>query len=309
MQRVLLVFVDGVGLGDQADYNPFTFASLPAIRSLLDDRVPLRTHAPFSAGRASLLPLDATLGVAGTPQSGTGQASLLTGRNAAVMNGRHFGPWVPTALRPLVRAESILARAVNAGRTVAFANAYPEELLQAASEAKPGLRLPAFIRAGPNVAAMGAGVFTRNAQDLSAGNAVASEIVNAGWRERLGHTELPVITAREAGATLARIVAVNDFTLFAHYATDDAGHSKDIARAVRALERLDEFIGGLFDALPDDTTTIIASDHGNIEDIRVGHTRNPALGIIAGPDHARFAERVDSLLHITPLIASLLDVA
>src|SRR5919108_3810781 len=112
MPRVLLVFLDGVGLGDDdASYNPFVTASLPVLHALLDARPIVRASAPFHAARASLVALDATLGVAGTPQSGTGQATLLTGVNAAQRCGRHFGPWVPAQLRPLVRNENVLVRA------------------------------------------------------------------------------------------------------------------------------------------------------------------------------------------------------
>jgi hypothetical protein len=309
MQKVLLVFVDGVGLGDDAEHNPFMHARLPAIRDLLDGAIPLARSSTLHARRSSLLPLDATLGVEGTPQSGTGQTTLFTGQNGALLHGRHFGPWVPVALRPLLRRDSILARAADAGRSVAFANAYPESLIRAAGTEKPGLRLPSFMRAGPPVAAMGAGVFSRTAEDLKTGNAVASEIVNDGWRDHLGHTDLPEITAHDAGTTLARIAMQNDLTLFAHYATDAAGHSMDNATAVRALERVDEFVSGLMNALTDEVTLVIASDHGNIEDVRRGHTRNAALGLVAGRDHAVASSGCTTLLCVAPMIAKMLDVA
>lgn len=308
MQKVLLVFVDGVGLGDDAEHNPFVHARLPAIRDLLDGAVPLATASPVHAARASLVPLDATLGIAGTPQSGTGQTTLFTGRNAVELHGKHFGPWVPVALRPMLRTESILARAVRCGRSVAFANAYPESMILVAEREKPGLKLPSFMRAGPPVAAMGAGVFTRDADDLRDGNAVASELVNDGWRDHLGYTDLPEITAHDAGVTLARIASQNDLTLFAHYKTDAAGHSMEMDTAVRALERVDEFIGGLMSALPEDVMLVMASDHGNIEDVRHGHTRNAAIGIVAGRGHDVACRECSSLMHVTPMIAKLLEV-
>jgi hypothetical protein len=40
---------------------------------------------------------------------------------------------------------------------------------------------------------------------------------------------------------------------------------------------------------------VVASDHGNIEDIRVGHTRNPALALVVGPGHGEFAAGVGAL--------------
>src|SRR5918996_2718747 len=115
MPRVLLVFLDGVGLGDDdASYNPFVTADLPRFRSLLEEKRVVRDTAPYHAGRASLVAIDATLGVAGTPQSGTGQAALFTGVNAAQRYGRHFGPWVPAQLQPMVRAGNALTDVVPA---------------------------------------------------------------------------------------------------------------------------------------------------------------------------------------------------
>jgi 2,3-bisphosphoglycerate-independent phosphoglycerate mutase len=127
--RVLLLFLDGVGIGvDHADVNPFARAraSLPTLMELMGGSLPTLRDARTSGPLGRAFPLDATLGVDGLPQSGTGQTALLTGENAADLHGRHFGPWVPVALRPLVEQRSVLRRTLNAGRSAAFANAYPQ---------------------------------------------------------------------------------------------------------------------------------------------------------------------------------------
>jgi bisphosphoglycerate-independent phosphoglycerate mutase (AlkP superfamily) len=155
---------------------------------------------------------------------------------------------------------------------------------------------------------MGAGVFTRNATDLIARDAVASEIVNDGWRDRLGIKGLPEIDAHTAGAILARISADFDLTLFAHYRTDDAGHAKDMGEATSALERVDAFLAGVVEGLARDCMLVIASDHGNIEDIRTGHTRNPAMGLVAGSGHDAASRDVMSLLDVVPMIRRILTM-
>jgi 2,3-bisphosphoglycerate-independent phosphoglycerate mutase len=330
LPRVLLVFVDGVGLGDaDAAHNPFMRAWLPHLHALLDGRSIRNDAVPFHAEGASLVGMDATLGHDGTPQSGTGQAALLTGANAVAMHGRHFGPWVPARLQRFVREESVLASARAAGHDVAFANAYPEEVLQLVAatgrpralpsdapdaagakaadrrRARHARRAPGYLRAGPPLAALGAGVLTRHTPELERGDAVASEITNDGWRRMLHRTSVPDISAAEAGRNLAAIAAAHRLTLFAHYATDYAGHRRDMAGAVAALQRLDEFVGGLLAALPGDMLLVMASDHGNIEDVRTGHTRNPALGLVAGEGHALLSRRLESLTDLAP---TLLDV-
>src|SRR5690606_6906928 len=112
VRRVLFVFLDGVGLGpaDPA-VNALAAARLPTLEALLGGRRPTIDAAGLSTREATLVGLDAVLGVDGLPQSGTGQAALLTGENAPARFGRHYGPWVPTMLRPLVESESILAQA------------------------------------------------------------------------------------------------------------------------------------------------------------------------------------------------------
>ena len=299
--RILLVFIDGVGIGEpDARVNPLVRASaqLPALAELTGGTIPTRADPRPSGPGGRAFPLEATLGVAGLPQSGTGQAALLTGESAAEIYGRHFGPWTPVRLRPLVEERSVLARVADAGRTVAFANAYPRDW--------PG-PLGGKRIAGPPLAARGAGVLDRHEEALAEGRAVSSEIVNDGWRLHLGHRSVPEITAQEAGRNLARISREASLTLYAHYATDTAGHRKEMSAAVAALERLDGFLDGLLEELDTTTLLLVASDHGNLEDVRAGHTLNPALGIARGPGSER-AGALSDLREVAPLILEMLGV-
>jgi hypothetical protein len=285
--RVVFVFLDGVGIG-AADptLNPFVAAGdrIPTLTALMGGRVPTLDEAAGRGSSGSSFPLDATLDMEGTPQSGTGQVALLTGESAAEMFGRHFGPWTPVALRPLVEDHSVLRAARDRGLRVAFANAYPRGW--------PGPRRERRLAAVP-LAARGAGVLDRHEEALGEGRAVASELVNDGWRDHLGHAGLPRVTAEEAGANLAHISREADLTLFAHYATDTAGHRKSVDAGVAALTKVDAFLRGLVAAMRADTLLLVASDHGNLEDASAGHTRNPALGIAAGPGSDRAARLSD----------------
>ena len=72
--RVLLVFLDGVGIGeDDAEVNPFikARASLPTLNALMGGNTPTLS-APRGIGPGGVtMPLDAPLDVEGLPQSGT----------------------------------------------------------------------------------------------------------------------------------------------------------------------------------------------------------------------------------------------
>jgi 2,3-bisphosphoglycerate-independent phosphoglycerate mutase len=303
--RVLLVFLDGVGIGvDDPEVNPFATARLPRLREMLGGRLPLREHLDgggrITAERATLVPADATLGVPGRPQSGTGQTALLTGVNAPREFGRHFGSWVPTSLRATLAERSLLARALRAGRSAAFANAYP--VGRFGMEAFVGRR-----PAAPPLAAYAAGLLGRDRDELRGGRAVASSITNDRWRSDL-RADVPDVTAAEAGRNLAALAAEHHVTLFAHYDTDAVGHRGSLADCVAALERVDAFLGGVVDALPDDALLVVASDHGNVEDVTAGHTLNPVPVIAAGRGREALAERVRDLTHVTPALLDLLGI-
>ncbi len=298
--RVLFVFLDGVGIGEaDPERNPFARAVLPTLLELTGGYLPTLESPNRQGPRARAFPLDSNLDTDGTPQSGTGQAALLTGQNAARLFGRHFGPWTPVKLRPLVERESVLRRAKDADLDVAFANAYPRGW----PGPRGGLRI-----AGPPLAARGAGVLDRHEEALGEGRAVSSEIVNDGWREHLGHDWLPEVTEVQAGRVLSSIAAEADLTLYAHYATDTAGHTGSMDAAVAALERVDRFLSGVLETLPERCTLFVASDHGNVEDLTQQHTRNPVLGLAVGPAADLLAERTRSIMDVPSSLLACLGI-
>src|SRR3990170_6779608 len=91
--RVFFLFLDGIGLGENDPAsNPFVRADMPRLRTLLGGQALTRQAAPFIGERATLVALDASLGVSGLPQSATGQAVLLTSLNIPAGLGYHYGP-------------------------------------------------------------------------------------------------------------------------------------------------------------------------------------------------------------------------
>lgn len=299
MGRVLFIFLDGVGIGaGDSDINPFLRAALPALENLLGGRLPDLDHPEVGGGNGIAFPLDPLLGVDGLPQSGTGQAALLTGQNAPALYGRHFGPWVPVRLRPLVEEENVLSRAQAQDAHCAFANAYPKEFWNSRWARRP---------AGPPLAATAAGLMTRDAHALARGDALSSEIVNTSWKIRLGYKELPEVTARNAGQHLARISGAHDLTFFAHYATDYAGHRGRMEGAVKALEVVDAFLAGVLEGVASDTLVVVASDHGNVEDVTTGHTLNPVLGLLAGTGAAERRQGLEKITDIPEMILQALS--
>lgn len=303
--RVLLIFLDGVGVGP-ADLrsNPFMHAVLPTLRWLLDGQPPVSQNDPIIGERAALVLADATLGVPGVPQSGTGQTALLTGTNAPKMSGKHHGPYPDEPARMLLREHSLFRQLTEAGHRVVFANAYPDRYLERLARGTG--RASAIARA-----AHMAGVRLRGPDDLRAGQALSAFLTNQGWHDHLGYTDMPIISAGEAGRRLARLADDYDFTLFEYYHTDMAGHRGVRARILDVLEQVDQFLRGVTENVDgDETLVLIASDHGNIEDwSTTDHTLNPAFLMAIGSDGvpAWVAKRIQKITDLAPVIAELLS--
>lgn len=268
---VLVLFVDGIGWGvDDPAVNPFAHADLPHLSALLGRRPVL------DAGSTELpaLALDATMGVAGMPQSGTGQAALITGRNVAAAVGGHRGPFADATVQAILSEHSLWRDARARGASARLATAYPDALIERV--ARGAGRLSGIARA-----AVQSGVPLLGRADVVAGGAVPPFL----GAPRSGARDRPVVDDPfDAGQRLAAIAARHALTVHEHFGTDVVGHRGDLAAAVDALRRLDAFWGGVMAAWPADHVLVLMSDHGNLEDTSTTqHTLAPAIGAWRGP--------------------------
>lgn len=286
---VLLIFIDGVGLGTRGAHNPLDGLNSEFFSIFQDEP----SRLPFGG---SLAVTDARLGVDGLPQSATGQTAILTGLNAAQLIGRHLPSYPSPRLKQAIAENSIYKKLMASGKTVTFANAYTRNYLESK---------PRFLSA-TTVAAMTAGIRLRLLDDLMAGEAVSHDFTNRFLIEK--GFEVSQISPEEAGRNLAHLAAHHDFTLYEHFLTDRIGHERNrelawnLAREHMIL--LTRFIRATL-ACSDlrKQTIVITSDHGNIEDhsTRV-HTMNPVATVAFGLKGEMIASRVGSLTDITPSI-------
>jgi len=298
---ILFLFVDGLGLGEpDPQRNPLAAASLPTLQGLLEGRALLAESAPFFGQRASLLALDACLGVKGLPQSASGQAALLTGINVPQQVGEHYGPKPNPAVAAHLQTGGLFGEFTRAGKTAALLNAYPPAYFAALQSGK---RLPSAIP----MAAQRAGLSLRGVEDLRAGNAISADFTGQGWRERLGETGLPALTPRQAGERIAALAAGCDLAWVDYWLSDYAGHAQDMPAARRLLSEFDEMLAGLLSAW-DETRGLIAltSDHGNLEDLNTRrHTFNPVPLLLIGAAQTR--RRFSTLSDLTGVAPALLS--
>jgi 2,3-bisphosphoglycerate-independent phosphoglycerate mutase len=303
MTKVLLLFLDGIGLGpDAPDSNPFARARMPVLERLLGGRRLIDSAAPYEGERATLLALDARLGVSGLPQSATGQAVLLTGLNIPARIGQHYGPKPNPAVADFLRSETLFSRLQMGGGSTALLNAYPPRYFQAVDS---GRRLYSSIPLA--VTSAGLALFDRD--DLYAGRAMSADFTGTGWAQMLGFPDAPVYTPHEAGRRLAKLARGYDFAFFEYWSTDYAGHKQDMSWALAQLATFDQVLEGLVDTMDNEAFVLVVSDHGNMEDLTTRrHTLANVPAIFIGSPEARrrFAEGLVDLTGIAPGILRLL---
>lgn len=302
--HVFLLFVDGLGLGD-ADpaVNPLVTARTPALNSLLGGRSLTRSALPYAGGPdLAAVPADPRLGVAGLPQSATGQTAIFTGVNAARVIGRHLHAYPTPNLRAIIEEHSVFRRVVEAGLNATFLNAFRPEFFDWVAAGRPLHSDRRYRPSASTLATLAGGLHCfRTLDQLRAGEAVGFDIDHSVLRE-LGHAIDPVDPC-EAGRRAAAVAGQHHFTLYEHFLTDKAGHAQELPAAVTVLERLDRFLAGVLAHLPPDVLLVITSDHGNVEDLSVKtHTLNDVPVIAKGPGAAAFAAGIRSLTDITPAI-------
>jgi hypothetical protein len=244
----------------------------------------------------SLVPLSATLSVPGLPQSGTGQTALLTGKNAAKIVGKHFGPYPYSTLRPVLAEHNIFRKLTMQGKSVFYANAFPQRYFDYVHSHQS--RMSAIAFAWTIV-----GNKLNDAEMLKAERALSADITGEGWNKQ-GFPAVAAITPQVAGKRLVDLTKEYDFVFYEYYLTDHAGHSQSINEAMEVLKTLDGLLEGILSAFdPDSMLLIITSDHGNLEDLSTkSHTRNPVPLIAVGKKHEAITRKAKNLTHVTPAI-------
>lgn len=299
--RILFVFLDGVGLAPPGPDNPLSQVPMPHLHDLLGGPLVLRggQNAILAYREVTLRALDACLGVPGLPQSATGQTALFTGVNAAALVGEHVTAFPTKALREVIARDSLLKRAVEVGRRVLFANAHSEHFWQMIRERRRRL-------GASTLTALAAHARIPTLADLRDGRAVLWDITHEIASGYLGY-ELPQVSPGEAGERLARLAAEYDLVLFESFLPDLAGHRRIEPEWV--LSRLDRFLGAILAHSSAETTLVVCSDHGNMEDASTKtHTTNPVPLLAVGPAADRFCQAVD-ITDVAPAILSLFGEA
>jgi 2,3-bisphosphoglycerate-independent phosphoglycerate mutase len=321
MNRMIFVFLDGVGIGEASESNPFWTAGAHFL--------------PFFKGNRSLpdgtpvKPIDPLLGVEGMPQSATGQTTLYTGENVPALLNEHVGSYPNRMMRKVIRERNILSKLRDRGLNAGFINAYPFHSrlfsdVHVMIEADGGLQFsdhfPAHYMRRLSVTTcmmIVNGLVPFDETDIAAERAIYQEYTNvtlvnqveaakkAGkFPEDGAEIQLPIFAPEKAAEILYRAAGNYDFLLYEYFQTDIYGHRSSYEEQVRLIRDLGRFIQTLVSLLDrEHDTLLITSDHGNLEDSSTrAHTFNPVPLVIRGKGEGELRNSIDSLVDVTPAV-------
>jgi 2,3-bisphosphoglycerate-independent phosphoglycerate mutase len=293
MNKIVFLFLDGFGLAEAIPGNPVRPGFMPYLESILGRSL---VAGPDIARRDCLCkPVDACLGVAGIPQSATGQTALFTGVNASQALGYHYPAFPNKPLVEIIQKENIYTKAAAIGKSCRFANAYSLLYFQLVQEKRRRHSVTTHCL-------LAAGLPVLTLDDMRAGRAVFWDITRDALASYPVEETYPVASGREAGHHLAALSRDHDLVVFETFLPDLLGHKRNASGAWEFLQLLDDFLFGLREELMPETSVVLSSDHGNMEDLTTGlHTTNPVPLLVLGKAAPIF-RNVDDIAGVTPAI-------
>ena len=288
---VLLFFIDGLGIGDKNDNNPFhVIQNLEPLAHFKNEKATVLFGGELTA-------TDPRLGVEGRPQSASGQTTILTGKNAPELLGFHKQGFPNAVLREVIGEHSLFRQLKQKNvEKIIFANTYTPQFFAETPRWK----------SATTVAVEVAGMNFKKLPDLLGRKSLFHDFTNRDLIER--GFDVPIFSAFDAAEILAGLTREYNFVLYEHFITDKIGHEQDFEKAKSHLPELAEFIRETLKRIDlEKTTFILTSDHGNIEDLSVrNHTLNDVPTIVWGRNKGMIAGQIKTLADITPAILKLL---
>lgn len=296
MNPVILIFIDGVGIGEN---DPVSNGFLKLGAKFLTDifgEIPTLSNPVLFNGSGYVFPIDPLMGIGGLPQSGTGQTSIFCGFNAPSFIGKHFGPYPYSTLIPEIKEKNIFIDFIRKGKKAYFLNAYPKPFFDYIATGRRRLSVTTLSCLLNNIK-INSEIEVRNKEALT------PEITNERWNKRLDYN-LDIIAPSEAADILLAEAEKNDLTVYEYYFTDHFGHGRYPDELEEGFRNLDEFLYSILVRINiKKFTLLLCSDHGNFENLSTkSHTLNPCLTISYGKESKYFFNSIKDLSQIKKAI-------
>jgi 2,3-bisphosphoglycerate-independent phosphoglycerate mutase len=300
---IFYIFLDGIGMGKfDEKINPFARYA-QGIFSPLGGKSIEDAHLPKLKSKLHFIKTDAHLGVAGLPQSATGQTAIWTGVNGAKVLGRHVSGFPTITLRKIISKYSML-KVLNENKIHAdFLNCFTAPYLKHVEDK------PKLVSASTLVQ-LASQRPLKTMDDLRAGRGLYMDLTHDILRQVAMDflpQDDPLLAPRNPrslGSSIFQMFEDYELTIYEYFLTDKVGHAMDWDKAKIIIDNLEAFFFGLLENLdPTKDTLIVTSDHGNMEDLsQKNHTENMVPTILYGKLADSYAENIQSLQDIVPQI-------
>ena len=306
MPRIIFIFLDGVGMGDRSAHNPFYLCR--------PQYLPFISGSPGWPDKIPVKPIDPLLGVAGFPQSATGQTTLYTGISLPEMIKSHKGSYPDQIMRKVLKKHNLLSRLKGKGVRAVFINAYPvytrfftAEHIRILNDGRMHFskQFPEPFKRRISVTTcmmVSAGQQPFDETDIANETTVYQDFSNRALQER--GLNLPEFSPEKAANIIYKKSREFDFILYEYFQTDVYGHRKSQDECVELIKKLNRFFKTLVSLLDRNADTlIVTSDHGNLEDCSIrAHTRNPVPLIVWGRESGSIRKKINRIDQVTPAI-------
>ncbi len=291
MNKILFIFLDGVGIGEKKSSNPFYQKEL-FLTDILDT---LNKEDFFLKDGISAKKIDVVGKVDEIPQSATNQSTIFTGVDCVKYYGGHKSGFPDKKLKEILKKESIFKKLKNLNIPSFFANAFTPEYFA-------GKRKRLSVT---TLSAIYGGINFRSIFEIPDKKTLFHDFTNISLN--IYGYNFPIFDTITASKVLINISKDFNFTLYEFFLTDIAGHHQDMELATTILEILDAFLFNVFKlAKRNDITLLITSDHGNIEDLSLKHHTKNFVPLILTGKGKEMIEDIDALWDITPSILKFL---
>jgi len=303
---VIFIFLDGVGIGAATAANPFYVTRTPYL--------PFYQGAPHLPDGTPVKAIDPLLGVAGLPQSGSGQTTLYTGENIPRLLNEHKSSFPTRAMRQIILEKNLLGLLKAKGLDAVFLNAYPMHshlFSRQYLDIKPNGELhfseefPALFRRRISTTSCMITAVNQipfDVQHIRAEESLFQDYTNQYLLEK--GLDVPRFSPEKAAEILYNASLKRNFLLYEYFQTDLYAHRRsfdDQLQLIRDLNHLLEKLFSLMNPLTD--TFILTSDHGNLEDSETrSHTLNPVPLTTWGAHAAQLRNDIHNLADVTPAL-------
>ncbi len=130
------------------------------------------------------------------------------------------------------------------------------------------------------------------------------------WFLRKNDKSIGLLPPKKAGRRMMEIARNYRLAIYEYFFPDRLGHDQGMGEARKIIKHMDGLLEGIWETIdPDRELFILASDHGNFEDLSHGiHTENRAPTILYGRGSDEMQNNIRALYDIPRQLFTLFDI-